>query len=82
MTDLDFGGKSPDHWPVVVTIEAAKYYTTPEAGRKRLDRQKLADPIRQNKFRQALLEMPVAPWSMDINLQVDDFNCKINQLTA
>ncbi|CAK0793315.1 unnamed protein product, partial [Prorocentrum cordatum] len=82
MTDLDLGGKSPDHWPVVVTIEAAKYYTTPEAGRKRLDRQKLADPIRRNKFRQALLEMPVPPWATDINQQVDDFNCKINQLTA
>eukprot|EP00959_Pyramimonas_sp_CCMP1952_P425716 8917341-Pyramimonas_sp.AAC.1 len=26
--------------------------------------------------------MPVAPWAMDIHQQVDDFNCKINRLTA
>eukprot|EP00959_Pyramimonas_sp_CCMP1952_P454941 9470770-Pyramimonas_sp.AAC.1 len=25
--------------------------------------------------------MPVAPWTTDINQQVDDFNAKINQLT-
>eukprot|EP00959_Pyramimonas_sp_CCMP1952_P033233 697252-Pyramimonas_sp.AAC.1 len=24
MTDLDLGGKSPDHWPVVVNVAAAK----------------------------------------------------------
>eukprot|EP00959_Pyramimonas_sp_CCMP1952_P209545 4384003-Pyramimonas_sp.AAC.1 len=26
--------------------------------------------------------MSVAPWATDVNQQAEDFNCKINQLTA
>eukprot|EP00959_Pyramimonas_sp_CCMP1952_P107687 2251730-Pyramimonas_sp.AAC.1 len=59
MTDLDFVGKSPDHWLVVVVdVVVARRYTPPEPGRPKLDRQKLADPLRQNESRQALGALP------------------------
>eukprot|EP00959_Pyramimonas_sp_CCMP1952_P101961 2132316-Pyramimonas_sp.AAC.1 len=74
MNDLDFATKSPDHWPLIVSIAAAKLYVAPEPGRPKLDRHGLADPVKQEKFQRMLKNLPVATWDTDINCQVEDFN--------
>ncbi|CAK0847861.1 unnamed protein product [Prorocentrum cordatum] len=82
MSDLDFAGRSPDHWPLVVTMAAAKHYVTPEPRMPMLDRQQLSDHVRQLKFQQALKALPVATWATDINDQVAEFNATINRCTS
>eukprot|EP00959_Pyramimonas_sp_CCMP1952_P237347 4960557-Pyramimonas_sp.AAC.1 len=42
MNDLGFATKSPDHWPLIVSVAAAKLHVSPGPGRPKLDRHKLA----------------------------------------
>eukprot|EP00959_Pyramimonas_sp_CCMP1952_P245596 5133176-Pyramimonas_sp.AAC.1 len=81
MNDFGFATKSPDHWPLIVSIAAAKLYVSPEPGRPKLDRRKLADPVKQEKFQRMLQNLPAATWDTDINCQVEDFSDVVAQGT-
>eukprot|EP00959_Pyramimonas_sp_CCMP1952_P319286 6681080-Pyramimonas_sp.AAC.1 len=79
MNDLDFAAKSPDHWPLIAFIAAAKFHAAPEPGRPKLRRHKLADPFQQVKFQHMLQNTPVATWDTDIHCQAEDFNDVVAQ---